>query len=92
MSCVIGKRTVLRPSSKAFKGFVSGLNSLVSARQGNLTLLWTVFHHLCSNLVLFPLKIGENVFIDDDCIIKCLSIGSNVKIGRNSVIVRDSFA
>ena len=42
----------------------------------------------CSGLVLFPLKIGENVFIDDDCIIKCLSIGSNVKIGRNSVIVR----
>lgn len=38
-------------------------------------------------MVYFPLKIGDYVYIEDDAVIKGLSIGSYVKIGKNSLIV-----
>lgn len=38
----------------------------------------------------FPMIIGSNVIIEEDCVVKCLSIGSNVCIGKGSVLVRYS--
>lgn len=38
-------------------------------------------------MVFFPMKIADYVYIEDDCVIKGLSIGSYVKIGKNCVIV-----
>jgi carbonic anhydrase/acetyltransferase-like protein (isoleucine patch superfamily) len=32
--------------------------------------------------------IGSNVIIEEECIVKCLSIGSNVCIGKGSILVR----
>lgn len=38
-------------------------------------------------MVFFPMKIADYVYIEDDCVIKALSIGSHVRIGKNCVIV-----
>ena len=38
-------------------------------------------------VAFFPLHIGDNVFIEEDCIVNAAQIGSNVYIGKNCIIV-----
>ncbi|KAG1714456.1 Dynactin subunit 5 [Nymphon striatum] len=46
------------------------------------------FKKFSKGVAFFPLQIGDNVFIGEDCVINAASIGSYVVIGKNCVIGR----
>ena len=53
---------------------------------GLLCVLVTLFS-VRSSIAFFPITIGDNVVIGENCVIKAASIGSQVVIGKNCVIV-----
>lgn len=48
------------------------------------------FKKFSKGVAFFPLHIGDNVFIEEDCIVNAAQIGSNVYIGKNCIIGRRS--
>ena len=63
-----------------------GRNCVISKR----SVVRPPFKKFSKGVAFFPLHIGDNVLIEEDCVINAAQVGSHVHIGKNCVIGRRS--
>ena len=63
-----------------------GRNCVISKR----SVIRPPFKKFSKGVAFFPLHVGDNVLIEEDCVINAAHVGSNVHIGKNCVIGRRS--
>ncbi|XP_028401475.1 dynactin subunit 5-like [Dendronephthya gigantea] len=63
-----------------------GRNCVISKR----SVIRPPFKKFSKGVAFFPLHIGDNVLIEEDCVVNAAQVGSYVHIGKNCVIGRRS--
>lgn len=84
---VLNGRSIIKPAC-IIRGDLANVRIGRQCIIGERTIVRPPFKKFSKGVAFFPLHIGDNVFIDDDCVISAAQIGSYVHIGKNCVIGR----